>query len=186
MDATATATASLVPAPPTKIDPLIALELRLRWLEALILGVKQDLGRASLKHGETVSRLAETVQRNLNKAVQGNEGLTKFMDQCMSSFSFSFSFPFPVYPRILLFLDIDDQHSPLLMPSFVLSDTVPDPPTYDKMSAEELDAYLTEMEPEIRTADRDMLEVEALEKRGVTGAGRLLGIEFIYCGLNSS
>ena len=61
------------------------------------------------------------------------------------------------------------------MPSFVLSDTVMDPPTYDKMSAEELDAYLTEMEPEIRTADRDMLEVEALEKRGVTGAGRLLG-----------
>jgi hypothetical protein len=84
--ATATATASLVHAPPTKIDPLIALELRLRWLEALILGVKQDLGRPSLKHGETVSKLAETVQRNLNKAVQGNEGLTKFMDQCMSSF----------------------------------------------------------------------------------------------------
>lgn len=79
------ATASLAPTPPTKIDPLIALELRLRWLEALILGVKQDLGRASLKHGETVSRLAETVQRNLNKAVQGNEGLTKFMDQCMLS-----------------------------------------------------------------------------------------------------
>jgi Cu+-exporting ATPase len=74
------------------------------------------------------------------------------------------------------------------MPSFVLSDTVPDPPTYDKMSAEELDAYLTEMEPEIRTADRDMLEVEALEKRGVTGAGKLLGIPdlFIYCGRSSS
>ena len=87
--ATATATASLVPAPPTKIDPLIALELRLRWLEALILGVKQDSGRPSLKHGETVSRLAEMVQRNLNKAVQGNEGMTKFMDQCMfSSFLF--------------------------------------------------------------------------------------------------
>ena len=85
---TATDTASLVPSPPTKIDPLIALELRLRWLEALILGVKQDLGRASLKHGETVSRLAETVQRKLNKAVQGNEGLTKFMDQCMFPFSF--------------------------------------------------------------------------------------------------
>ena len=73
------------------------------------------------------------------------------------------------------------------MPSFVLSDTVTDPPTYDKMSAEELDAYLTEMEPEIRTADRDMLEVEALEKRGVTGAGSLLGIPylFIYCGQSS-
>ena len=79
-----------VPALPTKIDPLLALELRLRWLEALILGVKQDLGRPSLKHGETVSRLAETVQWKLNKAVQGNEGLTKFMDQCMFPFLFRF------------------------------------------------------------------------------------------------
>lgn len=86
--ATATSLVPSEPSPPTKIDPLIALELRLRWLEALILGVKQDLGRASLKHGETVSRLAETVQRKLNKAVQGNEGLTKFMDQCMFPFSF--------------------------------------------------------------------------------------------------
>lgn len=78
-----------VPTSPTKIDPLIALELRLRWLEALILGVKQDLGRdaaiANLKHGETLSRLAETVQQKLDKAVEGNEGLTKFMNQCMLS-----------------------------------------------------------------------------------------------------
>ena len=62
------------------------------------------------------------------------------------------------------------------MPSFMLSDTVPDPPTYDKMSPEEINAFLTEMEPEIRAADRDMLEIEALEKKGITGAGRLLGI----------
>lgn len=92
-------------------------------------------------------------------------------------FFFSFSFWFiHACSSILLSLDIDDQHAPFLAPSFVLSNAVPDPPTYDKMSAEELDAYLTEMEPEIRTADRDMLEIEALEKRGVTGAGRLLGI----------
>lgn len=87
------------PAPPTKIDPVLALELRLRWLEALILGVKQDWGKdrkgkvredsstaaavANLKHGETLSRLTETVQQKLDKAIQGNEGLTKFMNQCM-------------------------------------------------------------------------------------------------------
>jgi len=94
------ASASATPSPPTKIDPLLALELRLRWLEALILGVKQDLGRASLKQGETVSRLAETVQRNLNKAVQGNEGLTKFMNQCMF-YILCFIFLFVlVYPRM--------------------------------------------------------------------------------------
>lgn len=92
------AAATDFPSPPAKIDPLLALELRLRWLEALILGVKQDMGRerngkaredystaaaiANLKHGETLSKLAETVQQKLNKAVQGNEGLTKFMNQC--------------------------------------------------------------------------------------------------------
>ena len=106
LHATASATASLVPSPPTRIDPLIALELRLRWLEALILGVKQDLGRASLKHGETVSRLAETVQRKLNKAVQGNEGLTKFMDQCMFSFSSPFRSGLSTHVQVYYFLSI--------------------------------------------------------------------------------
>lgn len=87
---------------PGKVDPLLALELRLRWLEALILGVKQDLGKdrkgkgkeeyitvgaastasAYLKHGETLVRLAETVQQKLDKAVEGNEGLRRFMDNC--------------------------------------------------------------------------------------------------------
>lgn len=41
------------------------------------------------------------------------------------------------------------------------------------MSPDELDALLTEMEPDIRAADRDMREIEALEKKGVTAAGRL-------------
>jgi len=88
---------------PGKVDPLLALELRLRWLEALILGVKQDLGKdrkgkakeeyatvsiansaavANLKHGETLVRIAETVQQKLDKAVEGNEGLKRFMDSC--------------------------------------------------------------------------------------------------------
>jgi len=157
------------PASPAKIDPLLALELRLRWLEALILGVKQG-AISNLKHGETLSRLAEMVQQKLDKAVQGNEGLTKFMNQCIFSCLFS-----NITGMRYLVLGIDDKHAPLLMPSFVLSGTIPDPPTYDKMSAEEMDAFLTEMEPEIRAADRDMLEIEALEKKGVTGAGRLLG-----------
>lgn len=93
---------------------------------------------------------------------------------------FFFSFSFCKCSCIIFFFDIDDQHASLLSPSFVLSDTVLDPPTYDGMSEEELDAYLTEMEPEIRNADRDMLEVEALEKRGVTGAGKLLGKPVFY------
>jgi hypothetical protein len=43
------------------------------------------------------------------------------------------------------------------------------------MSPLELEAFLTEMEPDIRAADRDMREIEMLEKKGVTGAGKLPG-----------
>ncbi|KAF8202145.1 hypothetical protein BJ912DRAFT_943894 [Pholiota molesta] len=148
---------------PGKVDPALALELRLKWLEALILGMKQDLGKdrkgkareeytgiatAHLKPGETLTRLAETVQSKLDKAVEDNEGLKRFMDNY-------------------------NQNAHLLTPSFALSGILPDPPTYDKMSPEEINAFLAEMEPDIRAADRDMLEIDALEKKGVTGAGKL-------------
>ena len=49
------------------------------------------------------------------------------------------------------------------------------------MSSEELDALLAEMEPDIRAADRDLREIELLEKRGVLGAGKLAGKEFSCC-----
>jgi hypothetical protein len=46
---------------------------------------------------------------------------------------------------------------------------------YENMSPQELEAYLAEMEPDVRAADRDILEIEALVGKGVTGAGRLGG-----------
>ena len=89
---------------PGKVDPLLALELRLRWLEVLIVGMKQEMGKdkkgkareeyaginaaaaaANLKHGETLTRIVETVQTKLDKFVEGNEGLKRFMDNCMCS-----------------------------------------------------------------------------------------------------
>lgn len=43
------------------------------------------------------------------------------------------------------------------------------------MSSTELEAFLAELEPDIRAADRDMREIEMLEKKGVTAAGKLPG-----------
>jgi hypothetical protein len=43
------------------------------------------------------------------------------------------------------------------------------------MSSTELDALLSEMEMDIRAADRDLRDIDALEKRGVTSAGKLTG-----------
>ncbi|KAJ7281496.1 hypothetical protein C8J57DRAFT_76989 [Mycena rebaudengoi] len=137
-------------ASPPVIEPALSLELRLRWLEAILLGVKQDARdrkgkeREKLTHGETLIRAAEDIQQRLNSVVDSNDGLKRFMDHY-------------------------DQHAHLLTPSFALAEA----PTYESMSASELEAFLVEMEPDIRAAERDMQEIEALEKKGVTGAGKL-------------
>jgi hypothetical protein len=74
------------PALPTTIDPALALELRIRWLEALLVGVKPD-GREKedplqAKSGESLARMAEHVQKKLDAIVEGNEGLKRFMNHC--------------------------------------------------------------------------------------------------------
>ncbi|KAJ2936967.1 hypothetical protein H1R20_g151, partial [Candolleomyces eurysporus] len=158
------------------IDPELALELRVRWLEAIVLGLKQPqdptgpgtgvgAGRKGkgkepapaslLKHGETLLRLAENVQKQLESAVEGNEGLRKFMDKY-------------------------DQHAHFLTPSFALSGVLPDdagsPASYySNLTPEEIDAFLAEMEPDIRAADRDMREIDELVKKGATSTGKLSG-----------
>lgn len=68
----------------------------------------------------------------------------------------------------------DEQHSNLLNPTFALSATLQtSPPSYDSMSSAELEALLTEMEADVRAADRDLREIEMLENKDVTAAGRL-------------
>jgi len=48
------------------------------------------------------------------------------------------------------------------------------------MSPSELDAFLSEMEPDIRAAERDMREIETLESKGITSSGRLPGQSSFY------
>ncbi|KAK7012215.1 hypothetical protein R3P38DRAFT_3019916 [Favolaschia claudopus] len=132
------------------VDSALSLELRLRWLEAILLGVKHEPSskgkeRETLSRGETLIRAAEDLQKRLTSIVNTNDGLKRFMDHY-------------------------DQHAHLLTPDYALSET---PPTYENMSASELEAFLVEMEPDIRAAERDMQEIEVLEKKGVTGAGKL-------------
>ncbi|KAK0188948.1 hypothetical protein F5146DRAFT_688074 [Armillaria mellea] len=134
-----------------RIDPALSLELRLRWLEAIVFGVKHDRkGKEKEKvHGDqTLIRAAETLQRTLDTIVESNDGLKRFMSRY-------------------------EQHAHLLTPSFALAGLLPDPPAYQNMSQEELNAFVGEMENDIRSADRDMQEIDALQKKGVTGAGKL-------------
>ena len=76
---------------PQAIDPLISLELRLRWIEALVLGSRYDPTslkgkererRPDIKDSETVCRSTETLSRKLQTVVDGNDGLKRFMSQC--------------------------------------------------------------------------------------------------------
>lgn len=95
---------------------------------------------------------------------------------------------------------LDDQHAQYLTPTFALSGIIDAPlpstptpenadggrglgssllPMYENMTPSELEAYLAEMEPDVRAADRDMLEVETLVGKGVTGAGKLGGQHYL-------
>ena len=110
VDGPAKAASTAADAPTTRpvtIEPALALELRLRWLEAIVLGVSRERkgkGRESdqdalaspashAKQGETLVRLAESVQQRLDAAVEGNEGLRRFMEHCLWSFSSAYNPP---------------------------------------------------------------------------------------------
>ncbi|EED81208.1 predicted protein [Postia placenta Mad-698-R] len=139
------------PPPPPSIPPALSLDLRLRWLETLLYGARPegpDRKHTEVKNGETLARRAAELQHTLDDVVQSNDGLRRFMEHY-------------------------DQHAQYLTPAFALSGIIPAPPTYENMSSSELEAFLTEMEPDIRAAERDLREIKTLEDKGVTGAGKL-------------
>lgn len=72
--------------PPPSVPPEVSLDLRVRWLETLLYGPKQDpkdkkKAIVSRKH-ETLVRGVEDLQQRLSVIVQSNEGLRRFMSQC--------------------------------------------------------------------------------------------------------
>ena len=72
----------------------------------------------------------------------------------------------------------DDHHAHLLTPSFALSGVLPDDATSERsaLTPEEIDAFLTEMEPDLRAADSDLRDInELVQKKQVTSAGKLGG-----------
>lgn len=71
------------------LGPTQSLELRVRWLEALIYGPKHDPSlaglherRPELKRGETLLRAAEHAHRRMNDVSGSHDALRKFITQC--------------------------------------------------------------------------------------------------------
>lgn len=155
-----------------KITPEVSLDLRLRWLETLLFGARSDIAnrhpirKPDAKGNTTLVRGVEDLQRRLDAVVQSSEGLKRFMDHCgLRSLPRRYSLNHTI---------IDEQHAHLLNPTFALSGTLStSPPSYENMTPAEVEAFLTEMEPDIRAADRDLREIELLEKKDIFAAGKL-------------
>ncbi|KAJ3926173.1 MAG: hypothetical protein NXY57DRAFT_1043497 [Lentinula lateritia] len=147
---------SLAQRPPPAIDPLMALELRVRLLEGLVVGLDgldQDpktgvLSTTTTTTTTTLVKSTENIKRTLNKYVEGNETLRRFMSRY-------------------------DQYAPYLTPAFALGlldeSTMSNPASTS--SSPDIITYIHEMEPEIRGADASMQEIETMLKRGVLDGG---------------
>ncbi|KAH9981573.1 hypothetical protein BJV74DRAFT_757851, partial [Russula compacta] len=143
------------------LAPAQSLELRIRWLEAILYGAKHGeslIGlrerKPELKRGETLVGAAEHGQRRMNDIAGSYDVLRRFIGHY-------------------------EQHAQYLTPAFALSGTLPmiTPPEYKDMSPAELAALAAELEPDIRAADNDMREIDDLQQKGITGAGTLSDYE---------
>ncbi|KAI9450547.1 hypothetical protein F5148DRAFT_1336490 [Russula earlei] len=146
-----------------QLTPTQSLEVRVRWLEAIIHGAMHDELHAGLserkpelKRGETLMRAAEHTQRRMNDLAGTLDVLRRFIGHY-------------------------EHHAQYLTPAFALSGTLPtmQPPEYKDMSHAELAALAAELEPDIRAADQDMREIHILQQKGMTGAGTLSGHEVL-------
>lgn len=75
--------------PQPQLAPAQSLELRVRWLEAILYGAKRDESLAGLRErkpelrrGETLIRAAEHVQRRMNDTAGTYDVLRRFIGHC--------------------------------------------------------------------------------------------------------
>jgi hypothetical protein len=78
-----------LPTPQPEVTPAQSLELRIRWLEAILCGAKRDDELAGLRErkpelrrGETLIRAAEHVQRRMNDIANTYDVLRRFIGHC--------------------------------------------------------------------------------------------------------
>lgn len=71
----------------SSIPPLVSLELRVRWLEALVSGLNpQEKSRkeasSEAKPFVSLVRRTDEVQRQVDEAIEINDGFHRFMNSC--------------------------------------------------------------------------------------------------------
>lgn len=72
------------PPRPTTIDPITSLNLRIKWLDALVLGLKgaPESKTAEASSSRDLFHRAEEIQAKLNDALETNESCRKFIKNC--------------------------------------------------------------------------------------------------------
>jgi len=72
------------------------------------------------------------------------------------------------------FTNTYDEYEHILSPMLTSSPLgASNAPSYEELSSSEFEVLLKELEPDIRSADRDLREIQTLDKRGVSGSGKL-------------
>lgn len=139
--------------------PTVPFELRLRALEARVLGVPSSQLLAPSAESEPLARRLQAVSERVEAAVGSSSSLKQFSERCGL--------------RGRRWLTADDTYAPLLHggPSdkesgVTLADVVPD---------ETKVAIVVEARDDIKDAERGLREIEVLAARGVAGAGELDG-----------
>jgi hypothetical protein len=81
--------------PQPELSPAQSLELRIRWLEAILYGTQRDESlvglrerKPELRRGETLIRAAEHVQRRMNDIANTYDVLRRFIGHCEPLFFF--------------------------------------------------------------------------------------------------
>ena len=98
------------PTPPQPdLSPAQSLELRIRWLEAILYGAQRDESLAGLRErkpelrrGETLIRAAEQAQRRMNDIANTYDVLRRFIGHCK---------PFPSLPVELTTLQTNNMRN---------------------------------------------------------------------------
>ncbi|SRR5258708_31011203 len=77
------------PLPPgSLVPPLVSLELRVRWLEALVSGLDTRKNakvqeEANRKGAKGLVRMTQDVQRELDEILEANDALRRFTNTCV-------------------------------------------------------------------------------------------------------
>ncbi|GAA5959457.1 hypothetical protein JCM21900_003762 [Sporobolomyces salmonicolor] len=128
---------------PVSLAPELALELRVRFLETLLAPLSSSSSSSSKA---PLARRISQVQSQLNHALEaatGSDAIRRFVQNY-------------------------DLNSPLLSVA-----PLPASPSVDEVTPQAKVSLILEAEHEIRSLERDLREIEALEARGVVEAGKL-------------